>query len=87
MESFKCADFSSMSDEEIEEYALKRVLESGDPSADPQPMIDALKNMPAIEKAMEDPYWSGLVSIENYRMADMNYDPLTGEVTPTEETK
>ena len=75
MESFPCDDLSSMSDEEIDEYAAQKVLESGDPNGDPEPLAQALKNAPAIAAAMEDPFWADLVSIENYKEAGMVYHP------------
>jgi hypothetical protein len=81
-------DLENMTPEEIETYAIEQVRLSGDPEADPQPLIDAMKNTVAYETAMQDPYWKDLVSIETYKMAGMNYDPLSGAVTPiTEETK
>jgi hypothetical protein len=85
MESFPCESLETP--EEIEAFAIKLTLESGGPDADPAPLIAALQNMPAIEAAMEDPYWADLVSIENYKQAGMEYDPITGEVTYTEETE
>lgn len=79
-------DLANMSPEEIEEYAIEQVALSGDPDADPAPLIEAMKNTVAVEAAMQDPYWKDLVSIQAYKLAGMNYDPLTGAVTPTEET-
>lgn len=78
-------DLANMSPEEIEEYAIEQVKLSGDPDADPQPLINAMQNTVAVETAMQDPYWKDLVCIESYKKAGMNYDPLTGAVTPIEE--
>lgn len=56
-----------MTDEEIEQYALEAIATSGVPDADPAPLILALRNAAARERALEDPYWRDLVNEEARR--------------------
>lgn len=74
-------DLANMTSEEIEEYAIEQIKLSGDPTADPQPLIDSMKNTVAYETALQDPYWKDLASIEAYKKAGMRYNPQTGEAT------
>lgn len=57
-------DASEMADAEIEELAVALIAVSGDPDADPAPLIAALRNAAARERALEDPYWRDLVNKE-----------------------
>ncbi|MBM4517530.1 hypothetical protein GS432_20015 [Rhodococcus hoagii] len=64
-------DTSKMSDAEIEAYAQEAIASSGAPDADPSPLISALKNAAAREKALEDPFWRALTNKEADRMKEV----------------
>ena len=78
-------DFSVMTDDEIDEFAKQQVALSGDSDGDWKILATAFRNSTAWTAAMQDKYWSDLVSFEAYAAAGMNYDPLTGEADYTEE--
>lgn len=61
-------DTSTMSHAEIEAHAREAIAASGDPDADPSPLIAALKNAAAREKALADPFWRDLTNKEAERM-------------------
>ncbi|WJJ10836.1 hypothetical protein [Prescottella equi] len=63
-------DTSKMSDAEIEAYAREAIASSGAPDEDPSPLISALKNAVAREKALEDPFWRALTNKEADRMKE-----------------
>lgn len=55
-------DPSVMSDIEIEEYVRQAIATSGDPSADPGPLVIALRNAAARERSLDDPLWVDLTN-------------------------
>lgn len=57
-----------MTGTEIEKYARDAVATSGDPAADPGPLIMALRNAAARERALADPFWRDLANQEADRM-------------------
>lgn len=57
-------DTAAMTDDEIVAHALMLVAESGVPDSDPAPLIAALRNAGARERALEDPYWRDLTNKE-----------------------
>ncbi|MFC9769111.1 hypothetical protein [Rhodococcus jostii] len=57
-------DVTTMTDEQIEQYAHQQITVCGVPGEDPAGLILALRNMPARVRALRDPYWHDLVSQE-----------------------
>lgn len=57
-------DLATMTEADIEEYARQQIAECGVPGEDPAGLVQALKNMAARDKALNDPYWRDLVNQE-----------------------
>ncbi|MGW6376215.1 hypothetical protein ACWFRB_09150 [Rhodococcus sp. NPDC055112] len=57
-------DVSTMGDDEIVAHAHELIAEARVPDVDPAPLIAALRNAAARERALEDPYWRDLVNKE-----------------------
>lgn len=75
----KSIDLDEMADDEIEALALQAVAESGDPNADPGPLIAALKNSVAVRTAAEDPFWSDLLAKEAAEQRGDEWQPPNRE--------
>ncbi|MFC9769613.1 hypothetical protein [Rhodococcus jostii] len=57
-------DVTTMTDEQIEQYAREQISSCGVPGEDAAGLILALRNMSARDHALRDPYWHDLVNHE-----------------------
>ncbi|MFC9761635.1 hypothetical protein [Rhodococcus jostii] len=57
-------DLTTMTDAQIDTYAAEQIAACGVPGEDPAGLAQALRNMTARQKALQDPYWCDLVNQE-----------------------